>query len=237
MVNKSTPKEKKNRGRQSAFSGEKEAYLIGLAKDFNSRKDRSAIYDEAAQGLIDKFGYSRDGRVYVDGNSLSADEKTDCYKNLRNVSDHHAIERYYNTYYTGVGQKLGQWFRHRCLGKTSERTYVSEIINSIKTAASSQPRKRTAISLYMERYKEKLTGEFDIHWSAVQNEVSHKKRLPKYYEFVQTSWKKESQTYRDEIETETQEEHEKAVREWKEKIETFNGTPEEFERSDIVSKF
>jgi hypothetical protein len=107
---------------------------------------------------------------------------------------------------------------------------VAEIINSIKSAASVQPRKRTAVNLYMERNKEKLTSEFDLHWSTVQSDLSQKKRLPKYLEFVQSSWKKESQEYRDDMETETQGEHDKAVRDWKEKFETFNGTPEEFER-------
>ena len=36
------------------------------------------------------------------------------------------------------------------------------------------------------------------------------------------------------MEKATQEEHEKANREWKEKIESFNGTPEDFERSDFL---
>jgi len=85
----------------------------------------------------------------------------------------------------------------------------------------------------MEKNKEKLTSEFGIHWSAVQNDVSQKKRLPKYYEYVQTCWKKESETYREEMEKETQDEHDIACREWKEKIESFNGTPEDFERSVI----
>jgi hypothetical protein len=92
---KTAPKAKKTRGRKGDFSGEKEAYLDGLAKDFGNRKDRSAFYDEAAQGLIDKFGYSRDGRVSVEGDSLSPedanlspDEKVAYYKNLRGVSDH-----------------------------------------------------------------------------------------------------------------------------------------------------
>ena len=35
------------------------------------------------------------------------------------------------------------------------------------------------------------------------------------------------------MEKATQEEHEKAIRKWKEKIESFNGAPEDFERSDI----
>lgn len=49
---KSTPKPKKTRGRQSNFSGEKEAYLNGLANKFLNHKDHSIFYDEAAQGLI-----------------------------------------------------------------------------------------------------------------------------------------------------------------------------------------
>lgn len=85
-TNKSPTKEKKTRGRQSHFSGEKEAYLDGLAKEFLSRKDRSAFYDEAAQGLIDKFGYSRDGKVYVEAETLTPDEKLEYYKGLRSVS-------------------------------------------------------------------------------------------------------------------------------------------------------
>ena len=126
---------------------------------------------------------------------------------------------------------MGQWFRHRNLAKSSDRTYAAEIVDSIKSAASLQPRKRSAVSLYIEKNKEKLTTEFAIHWSALQNDLSPKKRLPKYNEFVQTSWKKEPQACRDEMEREAQQEHENAVREWKEKIETFDGTPEAFERS------
>jgi len=87
-ANKSLPKPKKTRGRQSDFSGEKEAYLDGLTKEFQNRKDRSAFYDEAAQGLIDKFGYSRDGKIYFEGDNLSSEEKLECYKGLRSVSDH-----------------------------------------------------------------------------------------------------------------------------------------------------
>lgn len=89
MVNptqKTTTKGKKTRGRQSDFSGEKESYLLGLTKEFDTRKDRGAFYDEAAQGLIDRFGYSRDGRVYVGAETLSAEEKLDYYKGLRSVS-------------------------------------------------------------------------------------------------------------------------------------------------------
>lgn len=82
----------------------------------------------------------------------------------------------------------------------------------------------------MERNKEKLAKDFDQLWSAVEKEVTQKKRLPKYLEFAQRCWKNENQTYRDELERDAQVEHEKALRDWKEKIETFNGTPEEFER-------
>ena len=137
---------------------------------------------------------------------------------------------FFRNAYSSDVKKLGQWFCHRCLAKSSDRTYVAEIVNSIKTAASVQPRKRSAVTIYMERNKEKLTGEFATHWSAVQNDLSQKKRLPKYNEFVQTCWKKESQSYRDEIERDTQEDHKNAIREWKEKIESINGTPEEFKR-------
>ena len=56
---KNPPKVKKTRGRQSDFSGEKEADLDGLTDEFQKRKDRSTFYDEAAQGFIEKFGYSR----------------------------------------------------------------------------------------------------------------------------------------------------------------------------------
>ena len=89
----------------------------------------------------------------------------------------------------------------------------------------------------MEKKKDKLTKEFDIQWSTVQNEVSQKTRLPKYYEFAQACLKKESESYRVELEAETQAEHEKAVEDWKGKIETFNGTPEEFKRSDLFPFF
>lgn len=51
-----------------------------------------------------------------------------------------------------------------------------------------------------------------------------------YYEFVKTCWKNETQSYRDEIEKNAQEEHDVANREWKEKIESFKGTPEGFKR-------
>ena len=128
---------------------------------------------------------------------------------------------------------MGQWFRHRNLAKSSDRTYVAEIVNSIKSAASQQPRKRSAVTVYIEQNKEKITSEFAVHWSALQKDTSQKQRLPKYNEFVQTCWKNEPQSYRDEMEKAAQEEHEKANREWKEKIESFNGAPEDFERSDI----
>jgi hypothetical protein len=85
---KSSPKPKKTRGRQSDFSGEKEAYLDGLANEFLNRKDRSTFYDEATQGLIEKFGYSRDGKSYVEADTLTLEEKSEYYKGLRSVSDH-----------------------------------------------------------------------------------------------------------------------------------------------------
>jgi hypothetical protein len=122
------------------------------------------------------------------------------------------------------------------LAKSSDRTYVAEIVDSIKSAASLQPRKRSAISMYMEKNKDKLTSQFAIHWSAVQNDLSQKKRLPMYNDFVQTCWKKEPQIYRDETERDVQKEHDNAVRKWKEKIETFNGAPEDFKRSVILQR-
>lgn len=97
-ANKAASKPKKNRGRQSDFTGEKEEFLNGLAKDFQNRKDRGAFYNEAAQGLIDRFGYSRDGKVYVDGDMLSTEEKMEYYQALRNVSIHFTIILYWRTY-------------------------------------------------------------------------------------------------------------------------------------------
>jgi hypothetical protein len=85
-TNKSATNPKKTRGRQSDFSGEKLAFLEGLAKEFQTRKDRSTFYNEAAQGLIDRFGYTRDGKVYVEAESLSDDEQLECYQALRSVS-------------------------------------------------------------------------------------------------------------------------------------------------------
>ena len=118
------------------------------------------------------------------------------------------------------------------MGKSNDHTYVAEIVDSIKAAASVQPRKRSAVTLYMEKNKERFSTEFADHWSAVQNNVSSKKleRLPKYNEFIQTCWRKETQSYREELEREAQEEHENALRDWKEKVETFNGRPEDYER-------
>jgi hypothetical protein len=84
--NKAPNKNKKGRGRQSDFSGEKEAYLDGLAIHFNDRKDRGAFYSEAAQGLIERFGYSRDGKEFVEGDTLSDQEKVEYYQALRGVS-------------------------------------------------------------------------------------------------------------------------------------------------------
>ena len=77
----------KTRGRQSDFSGEQLAYLDGLAKDFHNRKDRGAFYNEAAQGLIDKFGYSRDGKTFVQGETLSSEQRVEYYQALRSVSE------------------------------------------------------------------------------------------------------------------------------------------------------
>jgi hypothetical protein len=100
--NKSATKLKKNRGRQSDFSGEKKAYLDGLAKDFLNRKDRSTFYNEVTQGLVDQFGYSRDGKVYVEAGTLTAEEKLEYYQALRSVSVHFTIKLYWSSY-TSVG--------------------------------------------------------------------------------------------------------------------------------------
>lgn len=120
------------------------------------------------------------------------------------------------------------------MAKSSDRTYVAEIVNSIKSAASVQPRKRSALSIYMEKNKDKITSDFAVQWSTVP--LTPKQRLPKYNEFAQACWKKEPNTYREEMEKEAQIEHENANREWKEKIETFKKTPEEFERSEFRVK-
>ena len=55
-----------------------------------NRKDRGAcaFYDEAAQGLIDKFGYSHDGKVYVEAETLTSEQKSKYYQALRSVSRH-----------------------------------------------------------------------------------------------------------------------------------------------------
>lgn len=86
----------------------------------------------------------------------------------------------------------------------------------------------------MEKNKDKITSDFAVQWSTVP--LTPKQRLPKYNEFAQACWKKEPNTYREEMEKEAQIEHENANREWKEKIETFKKTPEEFERSEFRVK-
>jgi hypothetical protein len=221
---------KKGRGRQSDFSGEKEEYLDGLAKNFANRKDRKTLYDEAAQGLIERFGYSHDGKVYVEGDSLTPEDKREYYQNLRSVSACVAI-RISGSAYAEHFKKMGQWFRHRNLAKSSDRTYVAEIVNSIKSAASVQPTERSALGMYMEKNKDKISSDFTGQWSVEENTLTPKQCLPKYNKFAQACWKKETQTYRDEMKKEAQSEHKNAIRDWKGKIESFKGTPEEFERS------
>ena len=81
----------KGRGRQSDFSGEKEVFLDNLGKDFQNLKDRGALYNQATQGFIEKFRYSRDGKVFVEADTLSPEEKLEYYQSLRGVSAHIAI--------------------------------------------------------------------------------------------------------------------------------------------------
>jgi hypothetical protein len=100
--NKSANDTKKTRGRQSHFSGKKLAFLDSLAPEFLIRKDRSAFYGEAAQRLIDQFGYSRDGKVYVEGDSLRPEEKSEYYQALRNVSLHIFLRVVRNTYWSSA---------------------------------------------------------------------------------------------------------------------------------------
>ena len=68
------------------FQQQKKAYLDALAKDFMNCKDRGTFYDEVMQGLIDKFGYSHDGKVYVEADTLSPEEQMEYYQALRDVS-------------------------------------------------------------------------------------------------------------------------------------------------------
>ena len=81
----------KGRGQQSDFSGEKEIFLDNLGKDFQNRKDRSAFYSEVTQGLIEKFGYSCDRKVFVEADTLSPEEKLEYYQSLHGVSAHIAV--------------------------------------------------------------------------------------------------------------------------------------------------
>jgi hypothetical protein len=85
----------------------------------------------------------------------------------------------------------------------------------------------------MDKNKEKLKSEFETPWSAVKKGLSQKKRLPMYTEFVQMCWKKEPQSEREKMERDVQEEHDKAMGEWKGKNETFDGSPEDLKRSGI----
>ena len=94
---KSATKTSKSRGRQNDFSGPQQVFLDGMAKDFQNRKDRGAFYDEAAQGLIERFGYSRDGKVYVQADSLSDKEQSQYYQALRGVSENILIKFYWRT--------------------------------------------------------------------------------------------------------------------------------------------
>jgi hypothetical protein len=89
-------------GRQSDFSREKLAYLDGLAKDFQNCKDCGTFYDKAVQGLIERFGYTRDGKAYVGADSLTAEERSEYYQALHNVSVHISMKMYWRAY-TEVG--------------------------------------------------------------------------------------------------------------------------------------
>ena len=102
-TNKTGIKHKKPRGRHSHFTGEKLAYLDGLAEEFTNRKDRGTFYDEATQGLIDTFGYSRDGKAYVGADTLSTEEQVEYYQALRSVSVHFPTKLHLSTTYADVG--------------------------------------------------------------------------------------------------------------------------------------
>lgn len=88
QTTQSASKPKKTRGHQSGFSGPQQAFLDGLAKDFMNRKDCGAFYDKAVQGLIVKFGYTRDGKEYVEAEKLTSEKKSEYYQALRGVSSH-----------------------------------------------------------------------------------------------------------------------------------------------------
>ena len=68
------------------FSGGKEVYLDSLADAFRNTKDHSVFYNEATQGLIVRFGFSCDGKNYVEEDTLNPDKKKVYYQTLHNVS-------------------------------------------------------------------------------------------------------------------------------------------------------
>jgi len=80
--------------------------------------------------------------------------------------------------------------------------------------------------MYSELNKEKTKATFDLLWEAIKVSMTPSKRLQLWNEHMRACWEKETPEVRDEVMKQRDEDHNKAITDWKNSKASFTGSPE-----------
>lgn len=238
-------------GRSNSFKGTKLSFLESYKDEFleSYRSDAGPFYSKIARLFILKYGFDLPINDDAPGDEPPEDNpsnvitapglsetevarRSQVYKDLRMVR-RSSYSWFRTVYLPNVSlQKLGQWYRHRYAAKKSDKSVVSEFLESLSQIAPC-PRRRNPIHLYsLLYYKDKMQSDFQEIWKNAQATVPGTERLNVYRLFITERWNSEPQSLRDEITARANKEYEDAVELYKgsKKKGNIPQTPEAYAR-------
>ncbi|KAF7375582.1 hypothetical protein MSAN_00446600 [Mycena sanguinolenta] len=199
-------------GRASDFTGEKKEFLESfydrlLEAGFGSGGDPGNVYTEVTDEWLRRYGYDLPFQQNVEGDPLekppvdqphTPEEKTAIRKTLRT--------------------KIAGWYRSRYRNKKVHGATLKQILTTMQSMSgtNTRPRCTPAVVLYSKlHYATRIKPDFDKLWASVKDTTPATARVSMSRDFVRTCWEKESDSFREDIETQAKEMHRVAMEEWK----------------------
>ncbi|KAG6809651.1 hypothetical protein H0H92_015318 [Tricholoma furcatifolium] len=131
-------------------------------------------------------------------------------------------------------KKLGQWFRHtfRDRAKSTTSTHqdiINDVLNAMHDVAVERPKKVSALATYSRRfYNSKLKKSFDAEWNKIKSSTPASARISMCHAYITDAFNNESPELRAEIEKESEDDYNKALKRYRESEAWQPHTAEEY---------
>lgn len=241
------------RGRPSWVVGTKFIFLNQYSADWQQATDQGVVatghfYTKVTKHFIKKYGWHFDrwqdwecadlDEATMDDDEVGEDvDNAECewqsayYNQLRDVSGFHLWTRVRITLTSALPQVIMAWY-HTFNKKVSSGNVdeIEKVFHEMTETLPKMPKIMRTAQFYSKKYyKTCIKLAIDVEWDLIKNTLPKPSRIMLTNKITNQLYASESQSFKDQLEIERQQEHARDLEEYKNSLSNFQRTPDSAE--------